>query len=138
MKLSAIPSLVTVHLATPGLQNNCPSSDNGGPKFANVRQNYNLSRTLLTFLSEQFFCCNIWLYHLQIKLEFLICYSFNCAFVLPKFRAKSCNRFWSSRHKHHQMATTFLCWRLDSNHLLRHCVLLENNIGRFLVLKHWE
>ena len=57
--------------------NNCRSSDNGRPKFANVRQNRNLGRT---------FClANFLLQHLTIsftnKFDFLIRYSSKCTFV---------------------------------------------------------
>ena len=38
--------------------------------------------TLVGHFVQPIFCCNIWLYHLQIKFDFLIRYSFECTFVL--------------------------------------------------------
>ena len=37
--------------------------------------------TLVGYFDRPMFCCNIWLYHLQIKFDFLICYSFECTSV---------------------------------------------------------
>ena len=37
--------------------------------------------TLVGHFVRPSFCCNIWLYQLQIKFYFLICYSFECTFV---------------------------------------------------------
>ena len=37
--------------------------------------------TLVGHFLRPIFCCNIWLYQLQIKFYFLICYSFECTFL---------------------------------------------------------
>ena len=57
--------------------NNSRSSDNGCPKFANIRQN--------RYLGQTFCLANFLLQHLTIsftkKFDFLIRYSFECTFV---------------------------------------------------------
>ena len=57
--------------------NNSWSSDNG-------RKNLPTSDKIATLVGHfvrPIFCCNVWLYHLQIKFDFLIHNSFECTFV---------------------------------------------------------
>ena len=42
---------------------------------------YDEIETLVGHFVQAIFCCSIWLYHLQIKFDFLIDYSFECTFV---------------------------------------------------------
>ena len=49
-----------------------------------ANQNLPMSNEIATLVGHfvrPIFCCNIWLYHLQIKFAFLIRYSFECTSV---------------------------------------------------------
>ena len=95
----------------------------------------------LSFCLNNSFVAKFDYYYLQTKFDFLICYSFNCTLVFSKtsgLKIAIDSGPVNTSTSYAKWWLHFCVLTVDNSNFLRHCFLLENYIGRFLVLKHWE